>query len=117
MKKNIFHFFRNQFSSLQPDEKESIHRSLKKGQDFIIFGSHYLGTSRHVVGCVLFADDEEGIFVNWIAVSGEKMDAKNFGTTSNNQCFWLSCLGMFLMLLVQIRSALLGWSTTIYLQA
>ena len=75
---------------------------MRMGQAFFIYGFHHNGQARHVVACVLFSADEEGIYVNWIAVSREQFSAHCFGSTSNNKYFCSCGLGTFLMLLVQM---------------
>ena len=85
--KSVISFIKDQFRGMLPDEQMSITNSLKKGQAFIIFGIHHKGAPRHIVGIVLFAADLSGIFVNWIAVDGEKFDSDRFGASGNNQDF------------------------------
>ncbi|HEY9297610.1 MAG TPA: hypothetical protein VIQ31_14830, partial [Phormidium sp.] len=116
LKKTIGKFFRQQFQVFQVDETKSVIDSLQMGQAFIIFGYHYNSKIRHIVACALFSADTNGIYINWIAVSRETMDKSKFGITGNKQHFHACGLGKLLLILIQTRSAVKGWNTSIYLQ-
>lgn len=116
LKKTIGKFFRQQFQVFQVDKTKSVVDSLQMGQAFIIFGYHYNSKIQHIVACALFSADTNGIYINWIAVSRETMDKSKFGITGNKQHFHACGLGKLLMILIQTRSAVKGWNTSIYLQ-
>lgn len=57
-----------------------------------------------------------GIYVNWLAVSDGTFNPTKFGNTANGQHFQSCSLGSFLIMLLQVQSGVLGWSTDVYLQ-
>lgn len=115
-RQSIFQLIKSQFSSFRKDKEESLYESLKHGHAFIIYGFHQTADSRHAVACILFSADVNGIYVNWLVVSDGTFNVPKFGTNANGQQFQNCGLGSFLLMLTQIRSAVLGWSTDIYLQ-
>ncbi len=117
LKKSIGKFFRQQFTVFQQDEASSVVEALKLGQAFLIFRYHYNAKIWHIVACALFFADTNGIFINWIAVSRERMDKTKFGATANNQLFHQCGLGKLILILIHSMSAVKGWNTSIYLQA
>ena len=101
----------------QQDKITSIKDSLKRGQGFLIFCFHSNGKTKHIVGCVLFLANRDGIYVNWLAINRGTFSTLRFGAKGSNQVFRECGFGTFLLVLVQMRSAILEWSTDIYLQA
>ncbi|HEY9297830.1 MAG TPA: hypothetical protein VIQ31_16010, partial [Phormidium sp.] len=115
-KRAIFVLIKAQFQRFRKDEEDSIYKSLAQGEVFVIFGFHQKTQARHIIGCVLFSSNVEGIYINWLVISGNNFDVRSFGSTANNQAFRSCGLGTLLLLLVQARSAALGWSTDMFLQ-
>ena len=71
----------------------------------------------HLMGCVLFSADPQGIYVNWIGVSRERFGTTKYGMTGNHQPFQSCGLGKFLLMLAQTCLTILGWNINVFLQA
>ncbi len=114
--RSIFTVIKNQFESMRSNKEDSIYSTMDLGQAFTIYGYHFSKYTKHVVATILFSADANGIFVNWIAVTQTKFTMDTYGTSKNNETFRSCGIGTFLISLVQMRSALFGWKTDVYLQ-
>ena len=75
------------------------------------------GNQRILIGVVLFSANEDGIWINWLAVGNEIFDCPRFGKKATLESFCMSGFGTLLLLLTQLHSIAYGWSTDIYLHA
>ena len=70
----------------------------------------------NVLAALLFSVDQNGILVNWLAVSKDVYAKKDYGERATGESFQRSGFGKFLLLLAQLCSSSLGWNTNIFLQ-
>ena len=136
-------FFTKQFdpNSITDDCRSSIVESLKHNHCLFLFGftadsvsnkeltfiskedplnkfkaDRWIAKKREVIAGILYDRSEDGIWVNWLAVSNGIYDPKLFGEAANRSPFRSIGIGTLLLSMIQLESAALGWKTDIFLQ-
>ena len=85
--KEINKLFDAVFHSFNKDEKLSVLNSMNHGNAFVLFALNAAGTQKFLIGVVLFSADEDGIWINWIAVGNEIFDRNRFGKKATQVSF------------------------------
>src|SRR5687768_12145604 len=108
-RKKLHDLIKNSFNYTTPEDNHSIDNSINHNKAFLM-GYENTSTFHHVVADVRYVMCEEGMYINWLAVSNDYFTKNVYGCHANKKPFCRIGIATFLLQIVQTQAASLGYN-------
>ena len=113
----IHAFIKSSFDHPTPEDLVAIEHSLNFGQAFYIIGFGNNIGLHQIIAAVLYVMNEEGCYINWLAVTSKSFTASVFGKRATEKPFCGMGLATFLLHMIQLQAAANNCKIDLFLQS